>query len=70
MSNYQVSANSGNIMGTYEGNTPAEALLLCHRDAGYGEDQVWLDKDGGIVFIDEDTRILCGDLNDWFVEEY
>ena len=66
---YQISANSGNVMGIFSGDTPAEALLACHREAGYGEDVVWLHKDGKLAFADDDAWDLCGGVDDWFVEE-
>ena len=35
MTTYDITSKSGATMGTYEGETPAEALAAMHRDAGY-----------------------------------
>lgn len=47
MPTYQIISKAGQDMGTFEGATPAEALLTMHRDAGYGEDVVMLVEPGG-----------------------
>ena len=57
-------------MGLWQGETASEALLACHREAGYGENAVWLDEGGELQFAGTDYRELCGDVEDWDIREY
>lgn len=66
---YTISSTAGVNFGTYEGVSPAEALLGLHRAAGYGEVTVWLDNDGDLAFCDEESAALLGDISDWIIEE-
>jgi hypothetical protein len=64
--NHQISSTEGADYGTWEGTSPAAALLALHRDAGYGPETVDL-VDGELVFGSDDDRELCGDVDDWVI---
>ena len=49
---------TGVDLGTYEGRTEEEALIAYYRAAGYGLDRVWLEPEGGLSFLDDDTGSL------------
>lgn len=53
--------------GDWEGSSKAEALLALHREAGYDENQVWL-EDGELKFKNEEYKRLIGDTSDWQIE--
>jgi len=69
MTTYEIFSKNGENFGTFQGSTPAEALLAMHREAGYQPDQVWIDEDGDITFASEETEALCGGLDAWRVVE-
>lgn len=68
MHTYRIVSEAGIDMGLWQGETAAEALLALHRDAGYSEQQVWLGGDGELHFDSDDTRELCGGIDDWLTE--
>jgi hypothetical protein len=63
---YVITSRAGKVLGSFEGQTAAEALLALHRDAGYGPRQVWV-EDGELHFDCEETRALCGGLEAYSV---
>lgn len=65
--NYSISSTQGVDFGTWKGDSKAEALLKNHREAGYDEDEVWL-EDGELKFKNEEYRQLIGDVSDWHVD--
>ena len=70
MRKFRITSKSGEDHGIYEADTPQDALLALHRDAGYGPDRVWLDTYGYLEFGDGGLRnTLCGDVEDWNIEE-
>lgn len=67
MQAYRIESKAGEICGTYHGETPAEALLAMHREAGYGPDDAWIEDDE-LCFRDDDTREMCGDTTAWIIK--
>lgn len=68
MSKFKITGPSGISQGIFSGATEAKALLKLHRSVGYGPETVWLNEEGGLSFVDERARGVCGDLEDWFIE--
>jgi len=68
MARWSIVSRAGRDWGIWDGDTPEEALLRCHRDAGYGSDQVRLDG-GQLRFADQDAKELLGDVCDWDIRE-
>jgi excisionase family DNA binding protein len=64
---FRIESDVGYNMGTYSGDTPAEALATMHREHGYSV-KYNADKDS-IEFPDEEMRDLCGDVDDWTITE-
>lgn len=65
---FTITSKSGAEMGSFEGATPAEALVAMHRAAGYG--RVDYDIDGDcIAWPDHETAALCGDVDAWEIRE-
>lgn len=68
MTTYEIFSKNGDSFGTFQGDSPAAALLAMHRDAGVGPDQVWLNAgDDDISFADEDVERAAGGLDAWRV---
>ena len=63
MTTYDITSKSGATMGTYEGETPAEALAAMHRDAGYTVTV----EDGDVAFRSDDDRAVCGGVDEWTI---
>jgi hypothetical protein len=64
MASYYIEGKAqGAVMGIYQGADPAEALASMHRDAGYDVRA----EGGSMIFGDDETRELCGDLDAWHV---
>lgn len=62
MNTYTITnSHTGVNFGTYDGATPEDAILSMLRDAGYGDDVVWLSADGDLEVCDEEYRDLLGD---------
>lgn len=58
---------TGDDYGVYRGADAAEAVAAMHRDAGYPQVRA---KAGELVFPDEETALLCGNLGEaWAAEE-
>ena len=75
MTTYRITSKAGGAHGIWDADSPAEALLALLRDAGYGENTVWVEDDH-LTFSDDGTpqsgatyREMCGDLDDWLIEE-
>jgi hypothetical protein len=66
MTTYQITSKSGTDHGLHRGATPADALAALHRDAGYPDVRA---EGGAIVWPDDETRDLCGDLDAWTIRE-
>ncbi len=66
MKSYTITSRASVDMGIYQGETPAHALAALHRDAGY---QVSVDEHDELVFKDDEEREICGDVDDWIIEE-
>ena len=67
MATFNISSAFNVDYGQWSGDTPADALLALHREAGYDENQVWL-EDGELQFKNEEYRRLIGDTSDWQIE--
>ena len=67
---YRITSKSGHHVGIYEGETANEVLLTMFRDAGFGPDWVWINNDGRLEFVDEETERDCGGEDKWTVTEY
>ena len=65
MTTYQITSTQGTDFGTYTADSPEQALVQLHRDAGYNVRFV----DGQIVYPDPHTAGLCGGADDWHIEE-
>jgi len=52
---YQIEVSGYNALGVYEGDTEEEALLNMYRDAGYTENQIWIEEDE-LSFCSEEMR--------------
>jgi hypothetical protein len=68
VSSYRVTSLAGHCFGEWEAASAAEALLVIHRESGYGERDVRLEGDH-LVFRNEETRQYLGDVDDWLVTE-
>ncbi len=66
MNIYTIESKAGLIIGEYSGDTKEQALVKMHKDAGY---KLSLDEYGNITFPDEETKDICGDVNDWYINE-
>ena len=66
MTTYRIHSSAGIDFGTHDAPTPDAALLLVHRDAGYGADVVTL-EDGDLVFSG-DNEALLGGVDAWDIE--
>lgn len=53
--------HTGINYGTYDGDTPNEAIVAMFYDAGYGDDVVWLTDDDEIEICNDEYRELLGD---------
>jgi len=72
MALYQITSKAGVDFGVCEARSEAEALFLRHLDAGYTHGEVRLadaTEDHALIFRDDESRNLLGDLGDWDVEE-
>ncbi len=66
---YQIWSKAGAYYGTWEADSPSEALLQLHREAGYSESVVRLNAHGRLNFATSEDRRLFGDIGDWDIEE-
>jgi hypothetical protein len=67
MREYRIHSKAGGDFGVWQGETPADALLALHRDAGYGPEVCWVE--GELRFRSASERELLGDCGVWSVEE-
>lgn len=65
MKQFRVSSRDGSINEIIPAVNKVEALASLHQLAGYDVKV----KSGKIVWPDEDTRIICGEVEDWFISE-
>ena len=68
MKTYQITSKAGADFGPWSGATAAEALVAMHQDAGY-PGVFYDDRHDRVVFPDDDTKRLCGDVWDWHFED-
>jgi hypothetical protein len=61
---YKIYSRSGDDFGIHSGYDRAEALAAAHRSAGYNVSYCA----GELIFPDEETRKMCGDMDDWIFE--
>lgn len=65
MNTYRITSESGLTMGDYDGETPAHALAVMHRDAGY----TCSVENGEVVFAFECDEEVCGGVDAWIVRQ-
>jgi len=65
---YRITSGAGVDMGVRIGSSPAEALLLQHRDAGYGADVVRV-RGERLAFATTEYRRMLGGVDAWEIEE-
>lgn len=58
---------TGQHCGHWHGTSPADALAAMHRNAGHAD--VRVGPFGTIIWPDEDTLAVCGDVEDWTITE-
>jgi len=66
---YQIEVSGYNALGVYEGDTENEALLNMYRDAGYTEDQIWIEKDE-LSFCSEEMREISGTPSNYIIDPW
>lgn len=64
---FRIYSNQGSDFGTWRGETAAHALSKVHRAAGYAVK--WDRRTDSVVFPDDETRELCGDIGDWSITQ-
>jgi len=64
---YQIEVSGYNALGVYEGDSEEEALLNMYRDAGYTEDQIWLES-GELSFCSEEMKEICGTTSNYIID--
>ena len=67
---WRIESKAGVNHGTWTGDTPAEALVRMHREAGY-DVQVLIDRTGTetLLFASDEDAEICGGLDDWHIGE-
>ncbi len=67
MAKFQITnLHTGADYGVFEGTDKAEAVAAMQREAGYRVEA----KDGELVFPDDETAKLCGDIGEaWAADE-
>lgn len=63
---FRIFSNQGSDFGSWRGETAAHALSKLHRKAGY--DVKWNRETDSVVFPDDETREICGDVENWSIE--
>lgn len=64
---YHIYSQSGDDFGLWNGLSAAHALADMHREAGYAD--VRVGPFGDIIWPDEETQRVCGDLVAEFTPE-
>lgn len=65
MKTYSIVSKGGMVMGYYDGENPAEALAVMHRDAGY----TCSVEDGEVVFASDVYEGVCGGVDAWIIRQ-
>ena len=63
---YQIEESGYNALGVYEGESEEEALLNMFHDAGYTENQIWL-EDGELSFCSNEMKEICGTTSNYII---
>ena len=66
---YQIEVSGYNPLGVYEGESEEEALLNMFHDAGYTENQIWL-EDGELSFCSEEMKEICGTTSNYIIDPW
>ena len=67
---YEIENKAGYLIGCYEGNNKAEALLSMLKDAGATDEDVWLTEDGeSLEYYDAYAKRRFG-INDYYITNY
>lgn len=64
---FRIFSSWGSDFGSWRGETAAHALSKLHRESGY-DDVKWDRENDLIVFPDDETREICGDVENWSIE--
>lgn len=68
MITYHIYSKQGADFGFWTADSEAAALYEMHEDNGYGHVVSYDERNDCLLFLDDATRDLLGDVEDWDIE--